>query len=255
VSKIWPKIIAVVVIVLFVIGFKSMIITDPTVADAFEGLMETLPFAEPFSKIICNVLDYKNSQPLISATGFIQDIAKLMFMAFIQPILTIIISLFFLRLPSGAKSVYEKEAYMNSLGYRIKEMFVKICTAPISSVLSGWLMALIIGWSAEKFGNAGSVLTSVLTTILAAGASIIPMVILGTTISVALLWRFLVTLLGGMLTALTTTFFSIAIYYALINDIPSHIVGLIFGFVFALIILDIVIQCFQRALGVYSAKR
>ncbi|MBQ5825459.1 MAG: hypothetical protein IIW48_11720 [Clostridia bacterium] len=252
-SKIWSKLILILVVVLFIVGFKSAITDDPTVADAFKGLMSCLPFAEPFSEIVCNILGYRNASPLLSELGFVEDSAKLVVMSFIQPVFTIICSLVFLRIPKKLTGVYEKESYMERFGYRFKEMLIKILTAPLCAILAGKLITFILDWAAAKFGMVGAVFTGLITAFLAAGISAIPMIILGTSISVALLWKLTVTLLGGMLTTLTTIVFSIAIYYAFISGLPSHIAASIISFVVALIILDIIITCFQRALGSYSA--
>lgn len=253
-SKIWTKLITVFVVVLFIVGFKSMIVNDSTVSEAFKGLMSSLPFAEPFSELVCNLFGYKNGVPLVSASGFVKDSGKLMVMSFIQPTVTMICSLLFLRIPKGITGIYEKESYMDSFGYRLKETLIKILTAPLCAIIAGQLMTFIIDWAVAKFGTVGSVLTGLLTTFLAAGISAIPMIILGTSVSVALLWKLIVTMLGGMLTSLVTIVFSIAIYYAFLNGLPSHITGYVIGFVFALFILDVIITCFQRALGAYSAS-
>ena len=252
-SKIWTKLISVFIVIFFIVGFRSMIISDTTVSAVFRGLMSSLPFAEPFSDIVCKVLGYQNGQPLVSAAGFVEDAAKLMVMSFIQPTFTVICSLLFLRIPKGITDIYDKESYMDKFGYRLKEMLIKIITAPICAIIAGKLMALISDWAVTKFGTIGSVLFGLLTTFLAAGIAALPMILLGTTVSVALLWRLVVTMLGGMLTSVVTTMFSIAIYYAFINGLPSHIAGYVAGLIVALILLDIIITCFQRALGKYSA--
>lgn len=253
-SKILTKLITVFIVFLFIVELKSMIINDSTISDAFKGLMSTLPFAEPFSEIVCNILGYKNGKPLLSESGFVADSAKLMVMSFIQPMLTAVCSLLFLRIPRGITGIYEREGYMNRFGYRLKEMLIRIITAPLCAIMAGKLITYIMDWAAVKFGTTGSVLTGLLTTLLAAGISAIPMIILGTAVSVALFWRLTVTMLGGMLTSLVSILFSIGIYYAFTNGLPSHIAGSLIGFVVALIILDIVITCFQRALGAYSSS-
>lgn len=256
-AKIWTKLTAIMFVVIFILAFRSLIITDSTVSDAFKGLMGTLPFAEPFSELVCNVLKYNNGEPLASTSGFVEDVAKLMVMACIQPVATYLCSLLFLKIPSGLSGIDEREAYMNGLGYRMKELLIQVVTAPLSSIAAGIIMEEIIKWAVDKFGVVGSVLTGLLSTLIAAGLAAVPMIFIGTGVSftVALLWRFLVTMLGGMLTALATTVFSIAIYYAFVYGLPSHIAGSVVGFFISLIILDIVIQCFQRALGAYSVRR
>ena len=253
-SRFWTRIINIIVVLLFIVGFRSLILTDPTVSNAFEGLMGTLPFAEPFSKLACNILGVQNGQPLISTGGFIKDIAKLMVMACIQPPVTALCMLLFLRIPSGIQGIDAREAYMDRFGYRFREMLINVISAPFSAVFAGWLMERLLVWSSAQFGTLGSFLTGLISIIVALGLSAIPMVILGTTISVALLWRFMVTMLGGMLTALVTTLSSITLYYAFLNGLPSHVVGSIIGLLAGLIIVDIVIQCFQRVLGIYSVR-
>lgn len=252
-SRIWSKLATVFIVILFIVGFRSMILTDAAVADAFEGLMEALPFAEPFSKIICNIMKYQQGQPLLSTSSFITDVAKLMVMSFIQPVLTALCMLLFLRMPSGLDS-FGMEAHMKGIGYRIKEYLIKIITAPISAVVAGFVMKWIMDWATVKFGSVGAMLFGLLSTVLAAGLAAVPMIILGTAVSVALLWKLTVTMLGGMLKSLIIIICSIFSYYAFLNGIPEQMLVAVVSLFGALIILDIGMECMQRLLGIYSLK-
>ncbi|MBQ9945417.1 MAG: hypothetical protein IJO68_02700 [Clostridia bacterium] len=252
-SRIWTKVATIGVIILFIVGFRSMILTDAAVGDAFESLMESLPFAEPFSKIICNVMKFQNGQPFISTTGFIADTAKLMVMSCIQPVLTALLMFIFLRMPSGLDS-FGMESFMKRPGYVIKEFLIKIITAPVSAVAAGYLMNWFMGWSAAKFGTLGSMLLGLLSTVVALGLSALPMILLGAAVSVAFLWRFVVTLIGGMLKSLVIIISSIFAYYAFLNGIPSQMAGAVISLFVLLLIVEIVINCFQQILGAYSAS-
>ena len=254
-SKFISTLTAIIIVILFIVGFRSMILTDSTVKYAFEGLMTTLPFAEPISEAVCNLLGYEDSMPLISANGFFHDIALVMVMSCIQPTATALLTHLFLKLPSGLSSSYEKESYMDTVSYRLKELAIQVFTAPFSAIFAGHLMDWILEQATESLGSIGSVLIGLLSTLVATGLATIPMIIIGTSISVAFLWRFIVTLFGGVLTSLTTIAFSIAIYYTFINGIPSHISSSIISFVVMLLLLNVVVDCFQRAIAGYSVKR
>ena len=53
------KFFAVIVIILFIVGFREMILTDRNVSNAFGELMGILPFAEPIVNAACTILGYQ----------------------------------------------------------------------------------------------------------------------------------------------------------------------------------------------------
>lgn len=248
-SRLWQTIISIIVILLFLVGFRSMILTDAYVGDAFQALMGTLPFAEPFSKVVCTVLGYNVGNPLVSAHGFIVDILKLMVISTIQPFATWLLSLIFLRIPDSIQSIDDRETFMGTIGYRIRSTLIQIISAPLLACFAAWLIHILVQWAAANFGYIGAVLIGLVSTLVLTAISSLPMFLLGASITIAFLWRYLVTMLGGMLNALVTILCSISLYYAILNGIPSHIMGSIITLIGCLILVDILIQSFQRLLA------
>ena len=96
-NKTTSKLLAILVIVLFIIGFRETIITDKNVSAAFGGLMKTLPFCKEISDVICKVLKYQNEIPDLTPAKFIADFLKLAVMAAIQPFAVGLLTMLFLK--------------------------------------------------------------------------------------------------------------------------------------------------------------
>ena len=106
-DKLLYKILAIIIIVLFVVAFRELIITDKDFSTAFGALMGVLPFAKIISDVVCKILRYQYSIPLITTSSLLTDFIKLAFMAFIQPLIVGLFTALFLRIPSSGR-VHEK---------------------------------------------------------------------------------------------------------------------------------------------------
>lgn len=74
-------------------------------------------------------------EELLSANDLITDVLKVLIMSCIHPAIARILSRIFLKLPAG--SVYDQEAYMETMSYRIKELVVLVLTAIPVAYLTG----------------------------------------------------------------------------------------------------------------------
>ena len=127
-NKLIPKLILIIVALLLVAAVGGAITEDGN-QDAFDTAMEELPFAGPISKVLCNIMKLDKGEELLSANDLITDVLKVLIMSCIHPAIARILSRIFLKLPAG--SVYDQEAYMETMSYRIKELVNDILIAAI----------------------------------------------------------------------------------------------------------------------------
>ena len=154
-NKLIPKMILIIVALLLVAAVGGAITEDGN-QDAFDTAMEELPFAGPISKVLCNLMKLDKGEELLSANDLITDILKVLIMSCIHPAIARILSRIFLKLPAG--SVYDQEAYMETMSYRIKELVVLVLTAIPVAYLTG------VGVGAAKNAleeSIGAVLSSI----------------------------------------------------------------------------------------------
>ena len=253
-DKFLTKMMAVIVIILFIIGFREMILTDDNIATVFGALMGTLPFAEVVAEIICNILRYHYELPVISTTSVWTDLIRLAIMACLQPIIVGLLTAIFLPMPEG-KSIDEQEAYMNSFRYRAKDFVIKILSAPLLALAAAWISSLLFNFFIDTFGTAVSILLGTLSVIGLGAVSLVPLLVTGTSVGVAIAWRLLVTLGSKMVATFITECFCLAIYVALLGGIQGQIATSIIGMVIWLIIMDVCITALQRAVVGVPKKR
>lgn len=154
-NKLIPKMILIIVALLLVAAVGGAITEDGN-QDAFDTAMEELPFAGPISKVLCNLMKLDKGEELLSANDLITDVLKVLIMSCIHPAIARILSRIFLKLPAG--SVYDQEAYMETMSYRIKELVVLVLTAIPVAYLTG------VGVGAAKNAleeSIGAVLSSI----------------------------------------------------------------------------------------------
>ena len=154
-NKLIPKMILIIVALLLVAAVGGAITEDGN-QDAFDTAMEELPFAGPISKVLCNFMKLDKGEELLSANDLITDVLKILIMSCIHPAIARILSRIFLKLPAG--SVYDQEAYMETMSYRIKELVVLVLTAIPVAYLTG------VGVGAAKNAleeSIGAVLSSI----------------------------------------------------------------------------------------------
>lgn len=223
-NKIFDKVILIIIIVLFVVGFREMIATDAAVSESFGELIGMLPFAEELAKPISEILKCQYEVPVISHNSVLSSIIILVVMACIQPLVMSFLSKIFLRIPAGYSHYSEMEGYMNSSGYRVKELLANIVASPFLALGAAILANYFVSFVIDKLGSVGGILTSLGTIIAGLGLSTIPLIVTGgMTLGLAIMWRLLVTLLPKLLEIFVTNTLCIAIYYAIVGGVQSQI--------------------------------
>lgn len=246
ISKVFSKLVAIIVILMFVLVFREMILTDKDVSTAFGGLMGALPFAKQITDVVCKVMKYQDSVPAITANSLIADFLKLAVMASIQPPVIALLSRMFLRVPDG--SYYEREEYMKGFGYRMKEMVITILSSPLLALLAAHLTTLISDYLTANFGAWLSGLLGVLSVAVMTLISTIPLCIAGLTVGAALVWRVAVTLLGKMATTMGTNVICLWIYLSIAGGLSSQTLAGVFSLIIWLVIMDIGMQMIKQAI-------
>lgn len=223
-NKTFDKIVIIIVAILLVIGFREIILTDDLVGETFAELIGLLPFAEDIAEPISTWFKCAYDVPIVSDGNVASAILRLIIMACIQPLVMRVLSLLFLSIPAGITGFYDREAYMNGLGYRVKELLINIIASPFLAFLAAWLSKILMGYFAT-LGTVGSVLAGLGSAIAGLGLSVIPLVIAGEmTIGLAVLWRLLVTLLPKLLEITVTNTLCITVYVAIVGGVQSQIV-------------------------------
>lgn len=240
VSKFITKLIALVVIVAFIASFRETILTDQQVSTAFGALLGTLPFAKVIVDAICKIMKYQYKGLVISVSGTISDFLRLAVMACIQPWVNRALAAIFLRVPEGSLDAREK--YMKGFEYRMKEMVLKILTAPLLAVFAAYLTSMISNYFTQNYGTIASAILGIATVLGISALSIIPLCVGGLTLGTAITWRFGVTLLSKMLTTFITNALCLWIYTCFINGVSEQIMISVVTLIVWLIIADFLVQ-------------
>ena len=208
-NKLIPKMILIIVALLLVAAVGGAITEDGN-QDAFDTAMEELPFAGPISKVLCNFMKFDKGEELLSATDLITDVLKILIMSCIHPAIARILSRIFLKLPAG--SVYDQEAYMETMSYRIKELVVLVLTAIPVAYLTG------VGVGAAKNAleeSIGAVLSSISLSVATIAVFFISVCLFlkgGVSFGRALLIRIFSTVIGNLLKTIVVCVITIWIY-------------------------------------------
>ena len=247
-GSLMSKLVGLFVIILFVVAFKESILTDSNVSNAFGGLMEALPFSKIIVENICQIMKFNYEFPSMSATNFGTDIMKLLIMACIQPLFVSLLSTIFLRMPSSIDiDTDTAETFMSRPGYKIKEMIVTIISAPLLAIIASWLTTWIFDFFTNTFNNVVAVILKIVSVVLIGGISLTPLMVAGTAIGTAIVWRLLVTVGAKVVSTFVTNIICLWIYIALHTGVSSQIFGAIISLVVWLFAMDFAIKCLQKA--------
>lgn len=246
-DKLVAKVLAVIVIVLFVIAFRTMILTDENVSAAFGGLIGLLPFAEVITENVCKILKCQYEIPVVGTASVLKDLIGLAFMSCLQPVIVGLLTAVFLPMPKGTHYT-EQEDYMDSLGYRVKALIIAVVSAPLIAFASSMISSGMMNFFSAKFNSTISNLLGILVTALLGAGSIAILAALAKISALrAIGWRVLVTFGGGMLKSFMTNALCIAVYVAFINGVEGQIVKSVLALVIMLMIMDFGMQCLRRA--------
>lgn len=243
VGKTLAKLIAIVVIAGFVLGFREAVLTDKTLSAAFGGLMGAIPFAKLITDQVCRILKYGNSIPVISGTSVLADLLKLAVMALIQgPVIGFLTSIF-LKVPSSGQ-----EDYMKSAGYSAKSMIFKIVTAPFLAVAAAWISDWLLTWIQGSFGVAASAFLGIGTVSAAVLLSTLWLIRAGLSFGQALLWRLTITLGGKMTFTFLINAICLLIYVALLGGVEEAVWIAIISLILVLMVEELAMDLMKRAI-------
>lgn len=248
-KKAFRRILAIIIIVAFIAGFREAIVSDKNVGRAFGAMMGVLPFAKVFTDMICKVLGFYNDIPIVSASSVLEDAVKLAVSAGISGPITAGLTRLFLPLPEvrnqillGDRKTWEyQEEYMNSAGYKIKAMLITIISAPIVAVISGWLLQFAF----EKLQEAlqgGALLAIEVVILLAASLLSVIFLTFKFTFFTAILYRLVVTILLGSLKVCGVNACCLGVYIFLIKGLPFQMGGTVLAYVIWLILMEAAIK-------------
>lgn len=248
IDKLLYKILVIIIIVLFIVAFRELIITDRDVSTAFGALMGLLPFSKMISDVTCSILKYQYSIPLITTSSLLMDFIKLAFMAFIQPLVVGLLSALFLRIPSSYTDYRGREIYMETFGYRAKELVLTVLTAPVLAIGASWFATWLLTYFTSTFGNVVSTILGVLSVMLLGAVSLRPLLTVGITLGTAILWRILVTFLSKMGTTFITNAMCLWVYIAILHGVEGEIATSIIALIVWLVIMDFGMKSLKYAI-------
>lgn len=242
-DKILHTIIMLTIIAMFLLAFKELLITDESVSQSFQGLMETLPFAKLLTKIVSKILEYQYKIRIITNQTLLNDFVKLAVMACIQPWMGKLTSTLFLKLPNVAW--YDREKYMDSVGYKIKSAIISALTTPFIAIIASYATECIMSFFVDKFGNGLSIGIGILIIIVIIVISIIPLIGATTTFAFALVWRLAVTLLAKMVTTFFECLLCFGVYITILKGVSDEIIISILILFVMLAVMDFGIECLK----------
>lgn len=249
ISKIFDKVIIVIVVILFVVGFREMILTDDMTGSAFGELIGMLPFAKELAEPISSILKCQYAVPIISNATVVESLLRLSIMACIQPLVMWTLTKIFLPLPEYLKHSYDMEAYMNSFSYKAKELLINIIFCPLLAIGAAWLAAYAINALTGVLGSVGGILASIGAIITGLGLSTIPLIVIGgKTLGFAIIWRLLVTVLPKILEVFVTGTLCVAIYVAAVGGVQSQIIWSVVWLILWLIVSGFGIKLIMSSL-------
>lgn len=244
-NKLFTKILIGIVVLLLIVGFGSAI-TEDGKEDAFDAAVEELPFAGPISKVIIGFMKLDKGEALVSADSILTDALKILVMALVHAPIVRFLSLAFAKVPGD--TAYEREQYMETLTYRIKELCIMVLTAIPTAFLAG------IGVSAAK-GAMEAKLGAVLTTIILVAALIVMLFISlrtligsGLSFGAALGWRTIDILYAGILRTVVTNTIAIWMYLFIKQGKYANVLPLLVSLFVLLALIEAGLSCMHRAL-------
>lgn len=246
IEKMIVKVLSLIIILSIVLGLQELILTDEHISFSFEELMGILPFAQMIAEAVCGILKCQNELPIPNTSSVMLDLIRLAIMACLQPCIVGFFTRIFLPLPSRSYEVNER--YMESLGYKIKELIINVLTIPIIALISSYIAKCGLDYLTSIIGNAGTVIIGTLSALGLSALSLIPLVKHGIILATAILWRLFVTLGAKMFTTFITNMLCIAIYIAIMGGIEREIFVTIVTMIIWMIIMDFGMNCLQKAI-------
>lgn len=251
-KRISDKLIAAFVILMIIIAFRSSILNNQSTATTFGSLLGTLPFSIFLGDIVCKMMQIPYAIPIISNSGVLQDILKLIIMSILQPVfIGILVSAFF-PLPQyrgrGWETFDAYGSYMYAPGYRAKEILLSIVAMPLLALVSAWIISAISSFFVSRFGVVISNIFGLLSVALIC-TIIIGLIMLTskTSMNVACEWFLINNILIKILTVFLMNGLCIAIYIGILAS-STLTIGFILAFIILLIGMNIATSLLRRSI-------
>ena len=222
-SNLWAKIMGVIVIILFVAGFRSLITTDEHFARGFAAMMSTLPFAD---------------DPELTPCSFLTDLLKLVVMSCVRgPVIKLVSNIF--NPPQGERQVRSP----------IKQMVISLVLTPILAIFSSWAISSAAQKMEDTFGPVLTSIISLLIIVLLAFVSVFLFKALSTvavSFGLAMAYRFLFTFGVEMAANFLLSMICLALYVAVVVGNDSMMLTWGFALLIYLAIMGVGLDFFRR---------
>ena len=238
-SNLWAKVMGVIVIILFVAGFRSLITTDEHFARGFAAMMSTLPFADELVDVMYNMLDYHRQYPELTPCSFLTDLLKLVVMSCVRgPVIKLASNIF--NPPQGERQVRSP----------IKQMVISLVLTPILAIFSSWAISSAAQKMEDTFGPVLTSIISLLIIVLLAFVSVFLFKALSTvavSFGLAMAYRFLFTFGVEMAANFLLSMICLALYVAVVVGNDSMMLTWGFALLIYLAIMGVCLDYFRRS--------
>lgn len=217
-GKLVSGFIILVVVVTAIVSFREGLLSSGAEYDAFVAVFDCFPFANEMAAMAANIGQFGVTLQGLTPTNVLDDIAKIFGMAVICPLAIGITTAMCLKVPDY-KDWYDKEQYMNSMGYRLKECALSVIMMPMCAYLTTWGLELFQASLQQKMPAVGSGLISLAVMILVFLASlVIGAIFKPMSMGFLVRHRLVHDLLGGVLKILGLNCVCFLIVLAILND-------------------------------------
>lgn len=236
-SNLWAKVMGVIVIILFVAGFRSLITTDEHFARGFAAMMSTLPFADELVDVMYNVLDYHRQYPELTPCSFLTDLLKLVVMSCVRgPVIKLVSNIF--NPPQGERQVRSP----------IKQMVISLVLTPILAIFSSWVISSAAQRMEDTFGPVLTSIISLLIIVLLAFISVFLFKALAAvSLGLAMAYRFLITFGVEMAANFLLSMICLALYVAVVVGNDSMMLTWGFALLIYLAIMGVGLDFLRRS--------
>jgi hypothetical protein len=276
IRKAFSKFILFLIMLVVFVTFWRQIATDDTLNKFIGEIMSNLPFSKQITDTICKVMKW-NLDPSslvsgnvwgndVSQKNFLTELTKLAVLACLQPLIGRLVAATFLRMPSNLRDWQDREEYMDSAPYRVKEFIINLITVPLVALLASWLITQLYDWLNQTLN--GSVPQMVIIFLILVGALLLlsmngmftplqyAQIGTGRLLATGILWRLLVTAAMPLLNTFLTTALCYWIYLAFLNNSDSAKFWSIVSLIGYLLLFNIAMTAMKQAIvGVSYPRR
>lgn len=231
------------VIVSAVTAFRASLLSGGAAYDAFVAIFDCFPFAKEMAELAAIIGQYGITLQGLSPSNFLNDITKIFTMAIVCPILIGFACTIFLKVPDY-KDWYDREKYMNGIGYRLKECLLNVIMMPICAYITAKLLDALQAWLQSELPMLGAwTISFVLMVAFFALSVMVAGVSNPISMGMIVKHRLVVDLLGGVLKIIGMNLLCFLIVLAILNDRNNMALGLGVTLVIYLAALDLLISC------------